>query len=1204
MNDMDTEASIAERLQKLRQWQVEQQERLLKQQQIQREILSHERDRIYKALGLPTHDFNIESTENACVEDKMGMNAKETMSEQALTLQCDVKSSDDMLEIIDEKISTNADPSYENSNEEQSDDSDCASTIVDRSGNSIKDCSPGVFSQELTDSLIEGIKPLSLNNIPNRCALIDDIPLPSPKKDFHTLLEEKLKRESEMISNAQTDAKLKRPYLRKGQGLSRFKMSTNVRSTTATTKRRNTPLASYAQHIDRNDKSKKSTVTKNALSKTSDNISVGKQQLNVKTVSLPKKRISDSKSIAPTNRITHNVTSNQSRYPPEVNISDCDLKAERELEEVRIFELLEEKAENSSFCSTSSTVLAFLQQSTPFKIKSRLNQTKRQDDAVANKEPQQNNERTNIIERESNKLQQVAHTGNLKSRVQRQTEPRKHSHTNAITVDSYWDTVTVDNMQEETQNYFTSTNQVLESDEAYTKHPENHDISFNTVSSSSDEERAISTGNDRHLTDDGEANVSHHVRFSEYNEYRTIDLIDMSDMASNLPYLEQQNWDDRSSNTLESSNTKRKLPFECEEQIHNSPLKIISNEKAVDIVRRSSLQQDSTSCSKQDSYNHVMKTVHVPEEEEEEEILSYKDESPDEDTFYDNECMPIMEEMMRISDEERSALSSPSSSSSLSVSDTRELNAREKKEYVLRTEPKKITEKIAKVYSNLREADLYPSEERTNQASTFETELLKSRLLELEKEINIFRKESSALMLQRRKLQEQETILHKQYAEKEKNFEENKRRVQNQLEEEKKRVAREKIAMENRIRDAQEKARQSKMERQKAQSLQEQLEQLRDELNIKESRWSAAESRYKSELRVLRVEMSKLKQEITNLQNIKKTNIRNLRKGTGQIITKAINQINKRVVVVPSKEPPPKVCQDLSDTSSDTSVHNSDNEDEYKSENKSTRKAINVNDGFGQIKDDTTLNKVKYKQIETESQPKGNQNIPEENVAGKKRHLYEDLLKDATSDLVENQNPFYTKQDTLSDPQSIAAQIQNLNAKSNDRFLSSSTNKDLGQTAYVANKMEHYTNRSRQINEDSDEDKRMEKGEREDQILSPEKNSNSTLHPTSVESQISKTSTDAVKQIQFSDGHIEYWYPNGNVKKIFPDQEITKMIYYNGDVRETDKNRTIKYFYAATRTWHTTTPDGLEILEFPEYVYFVIISFAYSNSLLLFLFSK
>lgn len=1175
---MNVEVSIAERLEKLRQWQVEQQERLLKQQRIQREILSHEQDRIYKALGLPMNDFNIiESTEDMCAMDEIGMNARETMSDEALMLQCSAKNSNNILEIIDKKMLTNADPSYENCNEEESNNLNHASTIVDRSRNFMKDCNSGVLAQELSDSLIEGIKPLSLNNVSNRCIVIDDIPVPSPKKDFQTLLEEKLTRESEIMPNVQTDAKIKpkKPFLKKGQGLSRFKMSTNLHRPTVITKKHNT--SSNTQHIDKSNKRKKSTMHKPA--KTLDNVSVrnGERRLNLKTVPPPKKK-AFSKSITPTNQITHNVTPNRSSNPLEMNISDCDSKAEKELEEVRIFELLEEKAENSSFCSTSSTVLAFLQQSTPFKVKSRFNQTRKEDDTVASKE----DERTSDMIEQEPLVQQIAHIGNSKSNVQRQVESRKHSFTNATTVDS-WNTVTVDNIQEETQNYFTK--QILQNEAfKYTKHSENHDTS-STVSSS-DEER--DTRNDRNLTNDSEADVSHHVRFSEYNEYRTINLNDVSDTASSSPtsqdYLAEQSRYDYFAKTSKSSDIKRKLPFNCDEQIHNSSPKIISDEKAVDISGRSSLQQDVT-CSKNDLYNCILKMLQVPEEND---TLSYKDEWSEEDTCYDNKCMPIIRKVAQISDEEQSVLSVSSSSSS----DSRELNTHKRKD-ILRTEPEKITEEIADICSDLREADLCSSEKRTNQMSTYETELLKSRLLELEKEIDIFRKESSALLLQRRKLQEEETILRKQYAEKEKNFEEIKRRVQNQLEEEKKRVTREKAAMENRIRDAQEKAKQSKMERQKAQNLREQMEQLRDELNIKESRWNAAESRYKSELRVLRVEISKLKQEIANSQ--KRTNVRNLKKSTGQVITKAINQINKRVVVASSKEPSPmKMCQDLSNTSSDTSVHSdSDDEDEQKDGVVSVMK-INVNDGFGQTEDNVSVNKIKYKSDEIESQPKGNKKFP--NVVGKKQYLYENLLKDATSDLIENQNPIYTKH-TLNDPQSMVTQTQNLNVKSNDRSCSSSINKDPGHTAYAASNIEHYAGKSHEVNQDSDEnDMRMEEEKRKDRILSSERNLNYTLQPSfqspikTSPSKTSSTSTDDVKQIKFSDGRIEYWYPNGNVKKIFPDQEITKLIYYNGDVREIDKTRRVKYFYAATRTWHTTTPDGIEILEFPEYVYFLVSS--------------
>ncbi|XP_018359089.1 PREDICTED: centromere protein J [Trachymyrmex cornetzi] len=1202
---MDIEASIAERLQKLKQWQIEQQEKLLKQQRMQREILSHEQDRIYKALGLPTHFDIIENMKDTCVIQENEMDVKETMPDNASKLQYSVKNSDGILKTIDKRISANAIPAYKDYNQEKSkDSSDCISTVADKNKSSMKDYSSGVLSQkkELSDLLIEGIKPLSLNDVSNNCILIDDdikslslndvsnncvsiddIPLSSSKKDFQTILEEKLRKESEIMSKAHTNTKIKtkKPFLKKGQGLSRFKMSANLRPPIAVMKRYNTPLSSNTQHIDRGNKCKSSVARRHVSPKILDNVSIanGKRQLSLKTVPLPKKTFN--KSITSANQVIPNVTSNGSKHLSETNISDCDSKAERELEEVRIFELLEEKAENSSFCSTSSTVLAFLQQSTPFKIKNKLGQTN--GNSVVASKKQQSGQTSDTIEP---MIQQVAHAGNLKSDVQCQVEQfefHEHSHTNAATINPYGDIINIDNIPERTQNCFIPANQVLQSNEVYTNHSENHDTSITTILSNSDEEGDISMRNELKLTYESEADVGHHVRFSEYNEYRTIDSIDVSDIASNSSlndYLEQQDWNDCSTDTLESFNVKEKLPFNYEEQIHNSPVNIISNKKTVDTPRLSSLQQDVTGYNKKNSYNRLMKTIHVLEEEN---ASNYNDESSDKDTGYNNEITSIIEEIIQTSDEERSILSSSLSSSSLSL-DTPELRTHKRKEYMLKSESEKITEEIAKICSNVREVDCYLSEEHVNQMNTSETDLLKNRLLELEKEIDIFRKESSALLFQRRKLQEEEMIRCKQYAEKEKDFEENRRRVENQLQEEKKRIAREKIAMENRIRDSQEKAKQSKMERQKAQNLQEQLEQLRDELNIKESRWNAAESRYKSELRVLRVEISKLKQEIANLQNIKRTNIRNLRRNTGQVITKAINQINKRVVVTPSNETLTKMRHDSSNTSSDTSTPDNDDKNEDKTRNESIRKSIKVNDGFEKITSDALTNKEKYKQIEIESQPKCNQKLTEENIAVKKRYLYENLLKDATSDLIENQNPFYTNQDVLSDHQPVVTQIQNLSAKGNGKSCSSSTNKDLRHTtADVANDIEYCSNKSRELNQDSVEnDVRIEKEIRKDRTLSLEKNLSSTLHPSASQNQISRNSMDAIKQIQFADGRIEYWYPNGNVKKIFPDREVTKMIYYNGDVRETDKNKRIKYFYATTRTWHTTTSDGLEILEFPD----------------------
>lgn len=73
------------------------------------------------------------------------------------------------------------------------------------------------------------------------------------------------------------------------------------------------------------------------------------------------------------------------------------------------------------------------------------------------------------------------------------------------------------------------------------------------------------------------------------------------------------------------------------------------------------------------------------------------------------------------------------------------------------------------------------------------------------------------------------------------------------------------------------------------------------------------------------------------------------------------------------------------------------------------------------------------------------------------------------------------------------------------------------------------------------------------------------------------------REILNEDGSKDVLYPNGNIKKISADTMLIRMLYYNKDIKETNIGAgTVKYYYAATNTWHTSYLDGLEILEFPK----------------------
>ncbi|XP_061722181.1 centromere protein J [Cydia pomonella] len=88
--------------------------------------------------------------------------------------------------------------------------------------------------------------------------------------------------------------------------------------------------------------------------------------------------------------------------------------------------------------------------------------------------------------------------------------------------------------------------------------------------------------------------------------------------------------------------------------------------------------------------------------------------------------------------------------------------------------------------------------------------------------------------------------------------------------------------------------------------------------------------------------------------------------------------------------------------------------------------------------------------------------------------------------------------------------------------------------------------------------------------------------PPLSKSSITKTELTPT-EIRKSDGSKELRFPNGNVKYLSADGKYSKFVYYNGDVKENFYNEgRIKYYYAETKTLHTTHPDGLEVLEFPD----------------------
>ncbi|XP_078680786.1 uncharacterized protein LOC144915873 [Branchiostoma floridae x Branchiostoma belcheri] len=85
--------------------------------------------------------------------------------------------------------------------------------------------------------------------------------------------------------------------------------------------------------------------------------------------------------------------------------------------------------------------------------------------------------------------------------------------------------------------------------------------------------------------------------------------------------------------------------------------------------------------------------------------------------------------------------------------------------------------------------------------------------------------------------------------------------------------------------------------------------------------------------------------------------------------------------------------------------------------------------------------------------------------------------------------------------------------------------------------------------------------------------------------------SDGVEQLQHADGKTEnvlkdgrrvITFSNGTRKEISADGQTLIVTFFNGDIKQIMPDQRVIYYYAEAQTTHTTYPDGLEILQFPN----------------------
>ncbi|MEJ1275466.1 t-complex protein 10b [Cricetulus griseus] len=72
-----------------------------------------------------------------------------------------------------------------------------------------------------------------------------------------------------------------------------------------------------------------------------------------------------------------------------------------------------------------------------------------------------------------------------------------------------------------------------------------------------------------------------------------------------------------------------------------------------------------------------------------------------------------------------------------------------------------------------------------------------------------------------------------------------------------------------------------------------------------------------------------------------------------------------------------------------------------------------------------------------------------------------------------------------------------------------------------------------------------------------------------------------VEQV-LSDGRTIITFPNGTRKEISADKKTVLIKFFNGDMKKVKPDQRVIYYYADAQTTHTTYPDGVEVVQFPN----------------------
>ncbi|XP_045503761.1 centromere protein J [Colias croceus] len=507
------------------------------------------------------------------------------------------------------------------------------------------------------------------------------------------------------------------------------------------------------------------------------------------------------------------------------------------------------------------------------------------------------------------------------------------------------------------------------------------------------------------------------------------------------------------------------------------------------------------------------------------------------------------------------------------------------------------------------------------------SELLKDRLRELEDEIETFRKENATINKMREEIDAERQKFYEEKAAFEQKFNEEKVLSEYYLAEEKEKLSKQKQMYERYVRDM--RGRLNKKEKDEVTNLKTEISNLKEEIRVKDAKSTSIIARLRNQLKIMEKDKKALEDEVEKLKKENKR-IQHSNEITRRLTNlKYLEQINKKLSNMTSRDT-------RSDVESDPNVKYKTFEIERQKEQKKPKGIrtraksvpnLNVTSKYAKYfsQKDSISDKEKGSLVEThtyssDEDDRNNESLEnldksynecENNFETEDNYLekmYNDRFKtisppskrssgsnaidtpdngsineDTNDFFIQKSNSVSSSKQSLSphDTVSTSKNTSILSQRSNSKSLSVINDKK----SYFSNPQNVTNSRNKSpisiLSNHSSSSQRPATVIYKDtpyiddrMIPSPE--------PTISKTSLTKTSLNPL-ETKLSDGSRELRFPNGNVKIISADGKYSKFIYYNGDVKENFYNEgRVKYYYAESKTYHTTHPDGLEVLEFPD----------------------